>query len=58
MRQRKNWIGYIQCKLEPVEISGSLVSFATLNNFQYIKDLNLNENDLVYIKKPERLFLV
>lgn len=38
-------------ELEPVEISGSLVSFATLNNFQYIKDLNLNENDLVYIKK-------
>ncbi|AXE60687.1 DNA ligase (NAD(+)) LigA [[Mycoplasma] phocae] len=37
--------------LEPVELSGSLVSYATLNNFQYIDDLNLNENDLVYVKK-------
>ncbi|QJG66639.1 NAD-dependent DNA ligase LigA [Mycoplasma phocoeninasale] len=37
--------------LEPVELSGSLVSYATLNNFQYIEDLNLNENDLVYVKK-------
>ncbi|TPE57414.1 NAD-dependent DNA ligase LigA [[Mycoplasma] falconis] len=37
--------------LEPVELSGSLVSFATLNNFQYITDLQINKNDLVYIKK-------
>ncbi|WP_369086062.1 NAD-dependent DNA ligase LigA [Metamycoplasma spumans] len=37
--------------LEPVELSGSMISFATLNNFQYIEDLNLNIGDLVYIKK-------
>ncbi|TPR54073.1 NAD-dependent DNA ligase LigA [Metamycoplasma neophronis] len=37
--------------LEPVELSGSTVSFATLNNFKYIDDLNLNINDLIYVKK-------
>ncbi|WP_373440151.1 NAD-dependent DNA ligase LigA [Metamycoplasma equirhinis] len=37
--------------LEPVELSGSLVSYATLNNFDYIDNLNINENDLVYVKK-------
>ncbi|AWX69213.1 NAD-dependent DNA ligase LigA [[Mycoplasma] anseris] len=38
-------------ELEPVYLSGSKINFATLNNFQYVKDLNLNLNDLVYIKK-------
>ncbi|AWX42811.1 NAD(+)-dependent DNA ligase [Metamycoplasma cloacale] len=38
-------------ELEPVTLSGSRISFATLNNYQYIYDLNLNTNDLVYIKK-------
>lgn len=38
-------------KLEPTELSGSLISFATLNNFNYVRDLNLNINDMVYIKK-------
>ncbi|RMA77522.1 DNA ligase (NAD+) [Metamycoplasma subdolum] len=38
-------------KLDPVEISGSTVSSATLNNYQYIQELNLSIGDLVYIKK-------
>ncbi|ACF07242.1 NAD(+)-dependent DNA ligase [Metamycoplasma arthritidis] len=38
-------------ELEPVILSGSCITFATLNNYQYIKDLKLNKGDLVYIKK-------
>ncbi|WP_412031387.1 NAD-dependent DNA ligase LigA [Metamycoplasma buccale] len=38
-------------ELEPVQLSGSTISFATLNNFQYINDLKIEIGDLVYIKK-------
>ncbi|VEU55124.1 NAD-dependent DNA ligase LigA [Metamycoplasma orale] len=38
-------------QVKTVEISGSKINFATLNNFNYIKELNLNVGDEVYIKK-------
>ncbi|TDU98122.1 NAD-dependent DNA ligase LigA [Metamycoplasma hyosynoviae] len=38
-------------KLTPVKLSGSLITYATLNNFNYVKELNLNIGDEVYIKK-------
>ncbi|AZZ65519.1 NAD-dependent DNA ligase LigA [Metamycoplasma phocicerebrale] len=37
--------------LEEVELSGTKVSYATLNNYQFIKDLGINKNDEVYVKK-------
>lgn len=37
--------------LEPVLISGSIVSRATLHNEDYIKDLDIRINDYVYIRK-------
>ncbi|MCV3733669.1 NAD-dependent DNA ligase LigA [Mycoplasma enhydrae] len=37
--------------LEEVEISGTKVAFATLNNFQFISDLGINIGDEVYIQK-------
>ncbi|PYF43192.1 NAD-dependent DNA ligase LigA [Metamycoplasma alkalescens] len=37
--------------LEEVELSGTKVTFATLNNFEFIKNLNINIGDEVYIKK-------
>ncbi|QJG66944.1 NAD-dependent DNA ligase LigA [Mycoplasma phocoenae] len=38
-------------ELEPVELSGSIISAATLHNYDYISSLNIDINDLVYIKK-------
>ncbi|EPJ17898.1 NAD-dependent DNA ligase OB-fold domain protein, partial [Chlamydia psittaci 02DC21] len=38
-------------QVKTVEISGSKINFATLNNFNYVKELNLNVGDEVYIKK-------
>ncbi len=38
-------------KLEPVEISGTTVRYATLHNAEYIKDLDLRIGDIVRIKK-------
>ncbi len=37
--------------LTPVELSGSVISRATLHNRDYIKQLNLNEGDTVLISK-------
>lgn len=39
------------CSLDPTQISGSIVEYATLNNYNYVKELNLNVNDKVYVKK-------
>ena len=39
------------CSLDPTLISGSIVEYATLNNYNYVKELNLNVNDKVYVKK-------
>ena len=38
-------------KLKPVQISGSLVSYATLHNFDYIKTKDIRINDQVYVRK-------
>ncbi|MGL4343236.1 MAG: NAD-dependent DNA ligase LigA [Metamycoplasmataceae bacterium] len=38
-------------KLEPVLLKGSVVSAATLHNYNYVKEINLNINDTVRIKK-------
>ncbi|MBN0919473.1 NAD-dependent DNA ligase LigA [[Mycoplasma] gypis] len=38
-------------ELEPVFLGGSTISAATLHNYDYIKKLNIDINDLVYIKK-------
>ncbi|WP_330463585.1 NAD-dependent DNA ligase LigA [Metamycoplasma gateae] len=37
--------------LEEVELSGTKVNFATLNNYDFIKNLNVNIGDEIYIKK-------
>ncbi|QJB71475.1 NAD-dependent DNA ligase LigA [Mycoplasma sp. 1654_15] len=37
--------------LEPVLLQGSTISAATLHNYNYIKDLAINTNSMVYIKK-------
>ncbi|WP_369991666.1 NAD-dependent DNA ligase LigA [Mycoplasmopsis arginini] len=37
--------------LNEVELSGTKVNFATLNNYDFIKKLNININDEVYVKK-------
>lgn len=39
------------CLLEKTFLSGSQIEYATLNNYNYVKELNLNINDEVYIKK-------
>ena len=39
------------CSLDPTQISGSIVEYATLNSYNYVKELNLNVNDKVYVKK-------
>lgn len=38
-------------KLEPVQISGSLVSYATLHNFDYIKTKDIRIDDSVKVRK-------
>ncbi|PZW01400.1 NAD-dependent DNA ligase LigA [Metamycoplasma auris] len=38
-------------KLDEVELSGTKVSYATLNNYEFIRNLGININDSVYIKK-------
>ncbi len=38
-------------KLEPVHLLGSVISFATLHNLEYIKSLDLRIGDVVEIKK-------
>ncbi len=38
-------------KLEPVQLLGSVISFATLHNLEYIKSLDLRVGDIVEIKK-------
>ncbi|WP_045433141.1 NAD-dependent DNA ligase LigA [Metamycoplasma canadense] len=37
--------------LEEVELSSTKVNYATLNNYEFIKNLNININDEVFIKK-------
>ena len=38
-------------KLKPISLGGTIVSAATLHNYNYISDLNININDEVSIKK-------
>ena len=38
-------------KLKPVQLGGTIISAATLHNYNYIEDLKLNLNDEVSIKK-------
>ncbi|MGX9395729.1 NAD-dependent DNA ligase LigA [Mycoplasma sp. 1573] len=47
---RTGFITY-NAKLEPVFLSGSTISAATLHNYDYINKLKIDIGDLVYIKK-------
>ncbi|MFA6518687.1 MAG: NAD-dependent DNA ligase LigA [Candidatus Shapirobacteria bacterium] len=38
-------------KIEPVEISGAIISYVSLANFDLVKDLNLNLGDIVEVSR-------
>ena len=43
-------LGFV-ADLEPIELDGSVISKATLNNIDFIRELDIQINDYVYVKK-------
>lgn len=42
-------------QLAPIELEGSIITYATLHNLEYINDLDIRINDYVYLIKAAEI---